>query len=318
MQVSNEKKGFIVGVLRKGNAWMNCPKYISQVLDAGTLYSSQYSRHASKVIKFCTFSAFVLTPEGPNFKLSMKLILRIFSILWKIYFILVLVVILLGLYPFYYVFLNNEKYFERGFRLMRFQARFMLFLVGIYPKIDNSALKKIDGPFIICPNHTSYLDILLLYRLFPDYFIFMGKQELKDVPIFNIFFKKMNILVDRKSVTGSVRALGEAEQEIDRNRNVVIFPEGTIPHLAPKMKKFKNGPFKLAIKKQVPIVPVTFVNNYLFLQDGAFFKRNGRPGVPKIVVHAAIETKGMTEANLVSLRDQVFNTIQKPLLENEH
>lgn len=242
--------------------------------------------------------------------------LRLFSVMWKLYFILVLIAILLFLYPFYLVLLNNEKFFPRGFRLMRFQACAILMLVGIHPRIRYSFGKKLPSPAIICPNHTSYLDILLLYRTFTNYFIFMGKQELKDVPVFNIFFKKMNILVDRKSVTGSVRALEIAERQIEKGRNVVIFPEGTIPHEVPKMRSFKNGPFKLAIKKQVPIIPVTFVNNYRFLQDGAFFKRNGRPGTPLVIVHPPVETKGMTEQDLVSLRDHVYEIIQKPLLNH--
>ena len=196
---------------------------------------------------------------------------------------------------------------------MRFHAWFILTFAGIFPTIIRESKVKIDAPYIICPNHTSYLDILLLYLIFPKYFIFMGKQELGSVPIFNIFFKKMNILVDRKSVTGSVRALGRASEEVDKGRKVVIFPEGTIPPSAPKMKPFKNGPFKLAIEKQIPIVPVTFINNWKFLQDGAFFKRNGRPGRPKMIVHEPIQTKGLSETDLVNLKKQVHSTIQNTL-----
>jgi 1-acyl-sn-glycerol-3-phosphate acyltransferase len=247
----------------------------------------------------------------------MKLFIRVLSVLWKVYFILVLVSILILLYPIYFILLNDEKFFGLGFKVMRFQARIVLFLVGIWPRIEQLEATLPNGPFIICPNHTSYLDILLLYRLFPKYFIFMGKQELGQVPVFNIFFKKMNILVDRKSVTGSVRALGESGKAVDKGHRVVIFPEGTIPHNAPEMRNFKNGPFKLAISKALPIVPVTFVNNYVFLQDGAFFKRNGRPGRPKVVIHPAVKTTGMTEADLVSLRNTVHDIIKEPLSNNE-
>jgi 1-acyl-sn-glycerol-3-phosphate acyltransferase len=247
----------------------------------------------------------------------MQLVVRAFSVLWKVYFILVLVSILIVLYPIYFVLLNNEKYFKAGFQLMRFQACLVMGLVGIFPKVERKLANLPEGPFIICPNHTSYLDILLLYYIFSDYFIFMGKQELGAVPVFNIFFKKMNILVDRKSVTGAVRALGEAGRAVDKGHRVVIFPEGTIPHNAPEMRNFKHGPFKLAIKKQLPIVPVTFVNNYRFLQDGAFFKRNGRPGCPKVVVHQPVTTNGLTESDLVSLRDKVHNIIKQPLDEHK-
>ncbi|MBK7084896.1 MAG: 1-acyl-sn-glycerol-3-phosphate acyltransferase [Flavobacteriales bacterium] len=43
---------------------------------------------------------------------------------------------------------------------------------------------------------------------------------------------------------------------------MVLFPEGTIPLTVPRMKHFKDGALRLAIEKQVPIVPVTFLNHW--------------------------------------------------------
>ena len=64
------------------------------------------------------------------------------------------------------------------------------------------------GPFIICPNHGSYLDIITMYRVFKRYFIFMGKAEILEWPLFGIFFSKgMNISVNRQSNRGSHEAL---------------------------------------------------------------------------------------------------------------
>ena len=68
---------------------------------------------------------------------------------------------------------------------------------------------------------------------------------------------------------------------------------------------FKNGAFKLAIDKQVPIVPVVNYNNWWFLENGGYFKSNGRPGIPKIKVGEPIPTKGMTEKNLEELKEKV-------------
>jgi 1-acyl-sn-glycerol-3-phosphate acyltransferase len=123
----------------------------------------------------------------------------------------------------------------------------------------------------------------------------------------------MNILVDRKSVTGSHRAFLKAEQEIDKGHCVALFPEGTIAPKAPQMLPFKNGAFKLAIEKQVPIVPVTFINNWNLLEDKAFWKSRCRPGVATVVIHPYIETKGMTEEDLLSLKTKVFEIINQPL-----
>lgn len=195
---------------------------------------------------------------------------------------------------------------------MRIWAKYLIYFDFIW--IDKKQLSILPkAPYIICANHTSYLDIVLTYCLFRDYFVFMGKIELNKVPLFNIFFKDMNILVDRKSVTGSHRAFLKAAQEIDKGHCVALFPEGTISQKAPQMLPFKNGAFKLAIEKQVPIVPVTFINNWNLLEDKAFWKSRCRPGVATVVIHPFIETKGMTEEDLLSLKSKVFETINQPL-----
>lgn len=140
----------------------------------------------------------------------------------------------------------------------------------------------------------------------------MGKQELDKAPLFRIFFKEMNILVDRSSSMSSHRAFMRAGADIDKGASVFLFPEGTISSHG-KLRGFKNGAFKLAIEKQVPIVPVTYLNNWKLLQNGGFFKAYGRPGISKAVVHEPIPTIGMSEKDLVSLRTKVYDIMQQEL-----
>ncbi len=230
--------------------------------------------------------------------------------LWKVYGGLVLGIVIALFYPVHLVLLSHRPWFPIAFRLMRFQSFLILTLIGIVSRVKYEG-KLPNGPFIICPNHTSYIDILVMYRIFKRYFVFMGKMELAEMPLLNLFFKRMNVLVDRDSKMAAVRALQATSEEIDKGHSVVIFPEGTIPNTTPKMKSFKNGPFKLAIQKQVPIVPVTFLNNYKLLQIGAFFRQNGRPGIARVVVNKTISTKGMNDQDLIPLRQQVFDVIEK-------
>lgn len=141
----------------------------------------------------------------------------------------------------------------------------------------------------------------------------MGKQEIEKWPLFNIFFTKgMHILVDRKNPIKAQRSFLKAAKEVDKGNNLIIFPEGTIWPFAPKLKPFKNGAFKMAIEKQVPIVPITFVRNFKLLKTGAFFKAPARPGISEVIIHEPIETKGMKETDMLSLRNQVFEIIQSP------
>ena len=107
---------------------------------------------------------------------------------------------------------------------------------------------------------------------------------------------------------------GEA---IDENISIGIFPEGTIPkngtyHLIP----FKEGAFRTAIEKQVPIVPVTIPYNWIILPDDG--KVMPRRHLMKMILHEPIETKGMTLDQVKELSDRTFNIIQKELIrQNE-
>lgn len=189
--------------------------------------------------------------------------------------------------------------------LKRLDGAMAIFLSGIfYKRYYNVKIKEIPQPCVVVANHASYLDIILAYHALPINLIFMAKAELLKVPLFNIFFKKLDVPVNRKSNSDAHKALQKAAEEIDKGNNMFIFPEGTISNEG-KLKSFKNGAFKLAIDKQVPIVPITFISNWKLLQNGGFFKSLGRPGLAKIVIHEPISTKGMTDENLVSLREKV-------------
>lgn len=80
------------------------------------------------------------------------------------------------------------------------------------------------------------------------------------------------------------------------------------------MGRFKNGPFKLAIENQVPIVPITFMNNWLLLPDD-FQNRIGHPGIARVIIHEPIPTTGMTENDLEGLKEKVYQVINRPIEE---
>lgn len=108
-----------------------------------------------------------------------------------------------------------------------------------------------------------------------------------------------------------MKALDEAAKSLDKGRHLIIFPEGKIGGNAPHLHDFKSGPFRLAIEKQVPIVPVTFPDNWKML----YVERRiwGRPGVARVFVHRPISTKGMTLNDVDLLKEKVYTIIDKTL-----
>lgn len=235
----------------------------------------------------------------------------IFTPIWKVWFMLSFAVPFLILYPLFYLALVTRQ-IHFAYKLKKVWAFTICLFSGIIPVITYK--KKFSWPkrCVVAGNHTSYLDICISVFYMKHTTLYMGKVELLKAPLFGAFFKYMDIPVDRRSKTGSHRAFKRAGEKIDEGYGMVIYPEGTISNEG-ILKPFKNGAFKLAIEKQVPIIPVANLNNWKLLQNGGFFKSLGRPGLARIIVGEPIDTKGMTEENLVDLRNQVHAFIQGEL-----
>jgi 1-acyl-sn-glycerol-3-phosphate acyltransferase len=237
--------------------------------------------------------------------------------IWCWWFFLSGFLFFLPLYPIFVVLLSKEKWFPLAWRLKKVWAHWIIWSTGIHYKITTEVPLDPKRGYVICPNHTSYLDIVLTNIAFPNYFHFMGKAELKHIPMFNIFFQRMNISVDRSSRIDSLKAFKRANKDLQKGIGIAIFPEATIPACAPFLGNFKSGAFRLAIQNQSPIVPITFLDNYKIFPDNPTEKLVVRPGFSRIIVHAPIETKGLTENDAGLLKKMVFDTIEKSLYEHK-
>jgi 1-acyl-sn-glycerol-3-phosphate acyltransferase len=208
----------------------------------------------------------------------------------------------LVLYPFFFIAIKTNK-LEVAFFLKRIWSFCIAFGSGILPKVVyESKSKKMPQPCVFVPNHTSYLDIVLSTFYIDHLAIYMGKSEGMDIP------------VKRTSRIDAHKAFTAAGNEIDKGRSMVIFPEGTISK-QPKLMPFKNGAFKLAIDKQVPIVPIVNLNHKQLLENGGYFKSNGCCGIAKTIVLEPIQTKGLTDQDADTLKETVFNLIQNTLIK---
>lgn len=245
---------------------------------------------------------------------SMKQLRLILELLWRVWFYLHGTLVVILFFPLCFVFLQRRKWFRHVFSVYKICARIMLFNAGILPRVKRHFIPEKGKPYVICMNHASYLDIVTTYVAIPEHFHFVGKAELKNIPLFGYFFKEMNIPVDRGSILSSHRAYERSRQDIDRGISIAIFPEATIPETAPRLKAFKNGAFKLAIDKQVPILPVSYLDNWKIMPDGILRRMTaGRPGRTRMIVHQPIETKGLTWNDLDELKKKVYTVIENEL-----
>jgi len=246
----------------------------------------------------------------------MKLLLKPFVILYRLYFALVFFGVLLILYPIFWLFLLNKKHHKKVARLKVYTAKLILFFQGVYHQKTSITQKLDEGPYVICANHASYLDILTMYSAFNHHrFLFIGKKELLTWPIINIFFKNIDIAIDRNKPREAIKSLENAKMQLNNNWSIAIFPEGLIPQNAPKISRFKNGAFKMAIDTQTPILPVTFIDNWRLFQADPVWTGRARPGRSRIIIHDPVPTIGLTQKDLLSLRNKTYEIINAPLVK---
>jgi 1-acyl-sn-glycerol-3-phosphate acyltransferase len=131
------------------------------------------------------------------------------------------------------------------------------------------------------------------------------------IPLFGYMYGKIHITVDRNSLKSKYNTLVKAKAAIDHGKSIVIFPEGGIKTTKmPKLAAFKEGPFRIAIEKQIPVVPVTIPYNWIILPDkeNLFNWRKG-----KLICHEPISTEGMSLADVDKLKEKVFSVIETEL-----
>lgn len=232
---------------------------------------------------------------------------RIYSIYTFIIFG-ALFILLLPLFLFFILLDNKHKAL---FFLNRLWA--WLFFTLIFIKVTTEYEERLEKnkQYIFCANHFSYLDIPVLGYL-KQKAVFVGKSSLAKIPVFGFMFKKIHITVDRSKLKSRYQALEKALEVIGKGCSLFIFPEGgIISKNPPALAKFKDGAFRAAIDKQIPIVPVTIPYNWIILpDDGRYLIRRKKV---KIVIHKPLQTQGLTAEQVGELKGRTYNIIDKEL-----
>ncbi len=233
--------------------------------------------------------------------------------------------VILGFIVFFFIgfiFFLIPIFFPKQFRLTgiinRWWARCLLTCVALPFKLDYRAKLDPKKQYIFCPNHFSYVDIATM-ALNHHNTIFVGKNDMEKVPLFGYMYRKLHITVDRSKLKSRYSTLLRSLKAIDEGKSLVIFPEGGIITLHdPIMSRFKDGPFRISIEKQIPIVPVTIPYNWIILPSlGNLFRWHKM----KAVFHEPVDPSAYTLQDVDQYKQKVFDTINEELnrhLKNEN
>jgi 1-acyl-sn-glycerol-3-phosphate acyltransferase len=160
----------------------------------------------------------------------------------------------------------------------RFWARTCLFWLKAFTGIKVVYLGEIpkEGGKIVASEHQSVLEIIALMAVLEKP-IFILKQSLLYLPIFNIYLKTLGMIgVNRQRLNKGW--LETAKQRLNDKKTLIIFPEGTRVEFGSN-SPYRNGVFKISKEADIKLVPVC-VNTGLFWARRKW-KKNA--GVAKII-----------------------------------
>ncbi|MEO7218108.1 MAG: lysophospholipid acyltransferase family protein [Gemmatimonadaceae bacterium] len=183
----------------------------------------------------------------------------------------------------------------------RLWARSTLWAAGV--KVRAHGLEKLapGGTYTFICNHLSLFDILALVGLLPRH-NFVAKAELFKIPVFGPGMRVLGTVpLERENQKAAFGSYDIAAARIRGGSSVVVFPEGTRGSEY-AIRRFKKGPFVLAIKAQAPVVPVVIYGTLDVLPKGKLFLK---PGIIDVYILDQVPTTGMTYDDRESLTHTV-------------
>ena len=189
-------------------------------------------------------------------------------------------------------------------------ARLGLPIAGLQVRLH--ALDKLDpnGTYIFMANHASNIDPPALIPIVPRRTSVLVKKELFRIPVLGQAMRIGSLVpVDRSNRERAIASLDAASEVMKRGINMTIFVEGTRSRTG-KLLPFKKGPFYLAERTRMPVVPVTIANTYVLQPKGQKF---AKPGTVDIYFHEPIPPEKFGE--LPELMERVRTAIASVLPE---
>jgi 1-acyl-sn-glycerol-3-phosphate acyltransferase len=141
-------------------------------------------------------------------------------------------------------------------QIVRALARLGLLLGGIRYRIHDVHNLNTSEVQVIVSNHTSFLDVVILYATLPPYVTYVAKKELARAPLIGLFLRKIEtVFLERARLRTGKEDLKDIERLVGEGTTVLFFPEGTFSD-DPGLKAFKLGAFYVAAVTGAPVIPL--------------------------------------------------------------
>lgn len=194
--------------------------------------------------------------------------------------------------------------------IIRIWAIGLTHITGMNVSVKGIEHLKDKKSYVLISNHQSFMDIVVLFTIYPSTLRMVVKKEILYIPIFGwILWWLRFIYIDRGNRRKSLRSIDKGAAQIKKDMSVLLFPEGT-RSIDGALQPFRPGSFIMAIKSQVPIIPITVSGTINVMHKNDPFQLTLNRSV-KVIISPPINTDNYGLKDRRQLKEEIEGIIRK-------
>lgn len=203
-------------------------------------------------------------------------------------------------------------------RIARLWARVCIKISGSPLTIRGAENLQKHSVAVYAANHTSYMDTPVVFSALPFQFRILAKKELWSLPFIGWYLNRSGqIPIDTENPRATLSSLSAGVKALRLGMPLFVFPEGSRTPNG-ELQAFLSGAAFLAIRAQVPLVPVALSGVYDLLP---IHTHHFYPGELVLSAGNPIDTTGMTlrqaDELTARVRTEIARLLGRPLVDSE-
>ena len=187
-------------------------------------------------------------------------------------------------------------------RIARLWARLSLLVSGARLTVHGCENLLANPVAVYASNHTSYMDTPAVFAALPFQFRILAKKELWSLPFIGWYLARSGQMpINTENPRATLSSLGKAAAALRAGMNLFVFPEGSRTPDG-TLQTFLSGAAFLAIRAQVPLVPIALSGVYDLLP---IHTKHFYPGPLTLRAGTPIPTDGLTIRDADALTEKL-------------
>jgi 1-acyl-sn-glycerol-3-phosphate acyltransferase len=200
-----------------------------------------------------------------------------------------------------------EKHGRVQHKIARYWAKALIWCTGCSFRVRGAENLRKCPVAVYASNHTSYMDTPVIFATLPFQFRILAKKELWPIAFIGWYLDRSGqIPIDTANPRATLSSLSFGVKALRHGMPLFVFPEGGRTSTG-ELRTFLSGAAYLAIRAQVPLVPIALTGVYDLLP---IHTRHFYPAELTLSVGEPIHTVGMTPRQTEELNEQLRAAIE--------